>query len=61
MVTVLYKSERHLVRIRRMEWFVVNNAIRVEVYFDRKQGQVAWGSVIEAEVGLFTDVFYDAF
>lgn len=60
-LTVLYKSERHLVRIRRMEWFVVNNAIRVEVYFDRKQGQVAWGSVIEAEVGLFTDVFYDAF
>lgn len=59
-ITILYKNESHVAYIRKMEWTIHENHVRLEVFFSRESGGVAWVPEYELE-DIFTDIFYDVF
>ncbi|GGG14066.1 hypothetical protein GCM10007304_30180 [Rhodococcoides trifolii] len=59
-VCVFVKGEKHVMRVRHMEWFIDAGHIRVELTFSRSKRQSAWGAVPTFEyVGTdnYTDVY----
>ncbi|MET8315014.1 hypothetical protein ABZU78_12920 [Rhodococcus erythropolis] len=57
-VRIYYKNEEHAAFIRKIEWYVQNNHIRVEIYFQREKRQSAWLPSIES-VDSFTNLWFD--
>lgn len=43
-VCVYVKNEKHIMRVRRIEWFIDSGHIRCEIYFARSKSQSAWGA-----------------
>lgn len=59
-VMVLYKNEQHVAYVRKLEWTIVDNGVRLEVFFDRDTKGVAWTPVYELE-DIYTDLYFDLY
>lgn len=59
-IMIMYKNENHVVYIRKMEWTIVENAVRLELFFSRDSSGVAWTPDYELSDS-FTDIFFDLF
>jgi hypothetical protein len=59
-VTILYKQEAHVCYIRKMEWTITDNHVRLELFFARQDSGVAWSPDYELN-DVFTDIFFDVF
>ncbi|MFT7024894.1 MAG: hypothetical protein ACJA07_004015 [Rhodococcus sp. (in: high G+C Gram-positive bacteria)] len=57
---VLYKNEQHVAYIRKLEWTIVKNGVRLEVWFDREPHGVAWTPNVEVAEG-YTDLYFDTY
>ena len=57
-VRIYYKNEEHTAFIRKIEWYIQNNHIRVEIYFQREKRQSAWLPAIET-VDSYTNLWFD--
>ncbi len=57
-VRIYYKNEEHTAFIRKIEWYVQNNHIRVEIYFQREKRQSAWLPSIES-VDSYTNLWFE--
>ncbi|MBY4400731.1 hypothetical protein HQO26_05320 [Rhodococcus fascians] len=59
-VKIIWKNEQHVCFIRKMEWSVTNNHVRLELYFIRESSGVAWTpAVVPAES--YSDLYFDVY
>lgn len=49
-IKIQWKNELHTCFIRKMEWTIVDNHVRLELYFTRESSGVAWTPVVETVV-----------
>ncbi|WP_141216607.1 MULTISPECIES: hypothetical protein [Nocardiaceae] len=59
-ITILWKNEQHVLYIRKMEWTIADNHVRLELYFSRESSGVAWTPVFEA-ADFYTDIYFDIY
>ena len=59
-IKILWKNEQHVCFIRKMEWTVVDNHVRLELYFARESSGVAWTPNVELAEG-YTDLYFDIY
>ena len=59
-IKILWKNEQHVCFIRKMEWTIADNHVRLELYFARESSGVAWTPNVEVAEG-YTDLYFDTY
>ncbi|WP_155293061.1 hypothetical protein [Rhodococcoides fascians] len=59
-IKIIWKNEQHVVFIRKMEWTIADNHVRLELYFSRESSGVAWAPIVVPGES-YSDIYFDVY
>ncbi|OZE25666.1 hypothetical protein CH262_12480 [Rhodococcus sp. 05-2255-1e] len=59
-VKIIWKNEQHVCFIRKMEWTIADNHVRLELFFSRERSGVAWTPLIVPGES-YADIYFDIY
>ena len=59
-IKIIWKNEQHVCFIRKMEWTIADNHVRLELFFSRESSGVAWIPLLTAAES-YSDVYFDVY